>query len=135
MTVRTRILGLILSTFIVGTAACGSGPTAPTTYSTTVSGTVGSFGYSSHLITSPRAGTATVVLTWNSSAVDLDLIVTSSGCGSSTPSSCNYEASSSASVGTREQATFVVAANESFRVWIDSYALGTQSYTVSVTVS
>lgn len=62
------------------------------------------------------------------------MYITPTSCNAADPSFCTYTTYSASGSGTREQVTFGVVANESFKVWIDSYASGTQTYSVSVTV-
>ena len=104
-------------------------------YSQTLVGAVGPAGYSSHALSSPRAGTAIVELAWTSPAVTLILHVLRPARPSSTADRHPRIAFSDTPSGMRQEVSIRVRARESFEVLVDSHASRTQAYAITVTVS
>lgn len=140
MKTQLRIV-LVLLVVLLSSAACG-GPTAPSVpapYTLTLSGTVAGLGTENHSQTVPRGGTAVVVLTWSAPGTDLDLYITGTSCTTnpffSSSASCQMQASSTTGSGVREQVTFTVTANQSFKIWADNFSFSSANYTIQLTVS
>jgi hypothetical protein len=74
----------------------------------------------------------TLTLSWNTSA-DLDLYLTSSSCNAYPPDFCQVLAASDG-LTTTERITRTVAAGDSFKAWVDSFAFSPQSYTLTISV-
>ena len=109
------LLGLAL-VILVG---CGSSPSAPSAFSQQVSGNVAVFGTNEHAFSATRAGTMTIVLRWTT-ATDLDLYLTNSGCQVANPTNCTIIASSTGTTGTQETVTRTVASGDSFKFIVDN---------------
>lgn len=122
------------------TAACGgddgNGLTGPsnTPFTQTVTGTVSTFGWTRHPLTTTRAGQLTVGLTWTNSSADLDLYLAPTSCTDPYASGCTFLARSDAGSGNSEQVQRTVTAGETFNVFVDSFASGPQSYSLLVTI-
>lgn len=121
-------------------AACGgdggNGVTGPsnTPFTQTVTGTVSTFGWTRHPLTTTRAGQLTVRLTWTNGGADLDLYLSPTSCTDPYASGCTFLARSDAGSGNSEQVQRTVTAGESFNVFVDSFASGPQSYSLLVTI-
>lgn len=121
-------------------AACGgdggNGVTGPsnTPLTQTVTGTVSTFGWTRHPLTTTRAGQLTVRLTWTNGGADLDLYLAPTSCTDPYASSCTLLARSDASSGNSEQVQRTVTAGESFNVFVDNFFSGPQSYSLVVTI-
>lgn len=121
-------------------AACGgddgNGLTGPsnTPFTQTVTGTVSTFGWTRHPLTTTRAGQLTVQLTWTTGGADLDLYLSPTSCTDPYASGCTFLARSDAGSGNSEQVQRTVTAGESFNVFVDSFASGPQSYSLIVTI-
>ena len=117
--------------------ACGGsgngGPTSPTPqpFNQTLTGTVSVFGTTFHPISTPRAGSMRLTLSWNS-GVDLDLYLTNPNCELANLASCQLLAAADGFVNP-ETITRTVSANESFRVFVDSNST-TQSANYTLTI-
>jgi len=127
---------------VVVSAACSSSPTAPDPFTDSRSGSVN--GSSGSLIqgasvdlTAPRAGTLTANLAWGSTAVDLDLFLTSNTCADITAlvnSQCTFLARSDASLGTSERVTQAVTSGQALRLWVLNFSTAPQAFTISVDI-
>ena len=121
-------------------AACGgddgNGVTGPsnTPFTQTVTGTVSTFGWTRHPLTTSRAGQLSVRLTWTNSSADLDLYLSPTSCTDPYASGCTFLARSDAGSGTSEQVQRTVTAGEAFNVFVDSFASSPQSYSLLVTI-
>lgn len=120
-------------------AACGgdgNGVTGPsnTPFTQTVTGTVSTFGWTRHPLTTTRAGQLTVRLTWTNGGADLDLYLAPTSCTDPYASNCTFLARSDAGSGTSEQVQRTVASGESFNVFVDSFAASPQQYSLLVTI-
>lgn len=98
-------------------ASCKKSPTGATDpnqeYPVTLTGTVGSQGFTQHSITASRGGTLTLRLTWSGSN-DLGLYLTTAACSSYPPGNqpgCPMLALSTADSGNTETITRTVASD------------------------
>lgn len=131
-----RRLSAVLSLIVAMVGCGGTSPTSPGSPTvSTYAGTVSAYGLASHPHTASGAGTATVSLTWTGGA-DLDLYVTGASCTGYPPDACVVLARSTASSGSREEVSMVVAAGQSLTLWVDNFS--TQAgvaYTLTVSTS
>lgn len=121
---------------VLATACGGSGngsPSSPTPqpFNQTITGTVSVFGTTFHPISTPRAGSMRVTLSW-SSGVDLDLYLTNPTCEPTNLASCQLLAAADGFVNP-ETITRTVSTNESFRVFVDNNST-TQSANYTLTI-
>lgn len=134
-----RSLACIVAFSLLLAPGCGS-PAAPAETPAgpqAFSGTITSLAATSHDVTMPSAGTATVTLTWTA-AVDLDLYLTAATCTAYPKTSalpaCAILASSTSATGVREEVTMSVSKNQALRVWVDNFSAAAASYSVDVTI-
>jgi len=125
---------LLLAAVALVSAGCNNSPTAPSPFNQTVNGSIGSFAYLSHDLTTPRAGVLTITLTWPAGdGRDLDLYVTPQDCQDIYGEQpCTFLEESFASVGTSETITRAVQSGEPFRIWIDSFSFSDHAYTLQI---
>jgi hypothetical protein len=116
--------------------ACNGSPTQPSPYTETINGSIASNAYLSHVFTTPRAGTMTVTLNWTAGADrDLDLYLTSAACADIYGlEPCTLLEESFAVEGTSETISRAVAADEAFRIWVDSFSSSNHSYTLNIAI-
>jgi hypothetical protein len=120
---------------ILATAGCGDGPAGLDDQLQTITGTVSVFGTTEHAISTSRAGTLDVTLTWANPAIDLDLYLTGPQCTGYPPTDCTLLASSDRFTGTSENIQRTVASGEQFKVWVDNWDEALPSnYTLTVRV-
>jgi hypothetical protein len=120
---------------ILATGGCGDGP-AGLDDQQTITGNVIAFGTTEHAITTSRAGTLDVTLTWANPAIDLDLYLTGPQCTGYPPIDCTpLLASSDRFTGTSENIQRSVGSGEQFKVWVDNWDENLPSnYTLTVRV-
>jgi hypothetical protein len=100
----------------------------------TLTGTVGSFEYVSHPLTTSRSGNLTITLTWQGSG-DLDLYLTAGNCPDIyNANACARLAGSDQIVGNSESLTRAVQSGEQFKIWVDNFALVSQAYTLTIDI-
>jgi hypothetical protein len=129
---------LVIGVFVCALAsACGSssptGPSAPPVYEESVVGTAASFGWVQHALTTPRAGNLTVTLTWGSGG-DLDLYLTNQSCNQYPQGNCQILGASDAAFGATETIRRTVSQGETFKVWVDNFALFPIGYTLRLRI-
>jgi hypothetical protein len=127
---------LFVVSVAISLAGCSKSPTAPSTFTQTVPGTVSIFGTNLHPLTIGQNGTLTLTLTWASPAVDLDLYLAPSSCTSLYPkTSCGILTSSEAIGTTSEFVSRVVTSGQTFSVFVDNLSTTTaQAYSIAVKV-
>src|SRR5262245_24063355 len=123
----------LLGLFLIG---CSDTPVQPSPYTETRNGTVAAFGTNRETMSTPRAGTLTVELTWPDSSVDLDLYLAPTTCMNLYPQSgCGVLASSTKAGTTSETLTRNVLAGESFAIFIDNVSASKdQGYSVNFSI-
>jgi hypothetical protein len=126
---------LLACLLVVGASACGS-PAGPSPFTQTINGSIGSFGYQSHDLTAPRAGTLTVLLRWEAgNSRDLDLYLTATSCEDIYGlDPCVFLAESILSEGTSEVVSRVVQSGEALKIWVDSFSTSNHGYSLDVTI-
>lgn len=111
------------------------GPTTHPPYSQTLVGVVGPLGYTGHSVSSPSEGIATVELAWCSEDARLALSILRAPDAASDLQRRVPIAVSDAHSTRRREVSFGVGARELFEVLVDSHAVSTQAYVITVTVS
>ena len=112
----------------------GSSPSAPSTFTQQVAGTVGVFGTNEHAFSASRAGTLTVTLRW-STATDLDLYLTNAACQINNPNACTILAAANGATGTQEVITRTVTKGDAFKLVVDNNSETLSSpYTLDIAI-
>ncbi len=103
---------------------------------TPLTGIVTSLGYRVIPVTMPTSGLYRATLTWSDPAIDLDLYLTTTGCGTSYPPGilCR-RAIADASVGNTEQIAYPVLAGQTYYLWVDNFMFRSSAYLVQHSVS
>jgi hypothetical protein len=143
----------------LGATACGgdTGPSSPTSpsspvspapapppppppasgpFTQTISGAADRFEHAFHDFTAPRAGTATITVSWASGRDDLDLALSAATCridevGCPTIA----EALDTAQVdGTSEQVSTELTEGQAVRIWVSNFRPRLTSYTVRIEI-
>jgi hypothetical protein len=128
---RWIVLLTVLATACGGSGSGGPGSPTPQPFNQTVTGTVSVFGTTFHPISTARAGTMRLTLSW-SSGVDLDLYLTNPTCEIANLASCQLLAAADGFVNP-ETISRTVSTNESFRVFVDNNST-TQSASYTLTI-
>ena len=122
-------------------AACeggGGNTTGPSAspYNQTQTGTVAIFGTTRHAVNVTRGGNLSVRLSWQDSAVDLDLYLAPSTCIDLYPiASCGVLVGSSATSGTAEQIARSVSSGDTYFLFVDNMSTTqAQNYTLNITI-
>lgn len=132
MSMRVLVGGLAVALFSVG---CGGGsPTSPTprSFTQTITGTVSSFGTTSHNVSVGRNGNARWSVTWTGGG-DLDLYLTATGCNGYPPTDCQILAAADG-FANPEVITRTVTSGEQFKLWVDSFEANARNYTITYTI-
>ena len=136
MSLRTLKNLLIVATLALTMASCSSSPTAPSAFTSTLTGTIAIFGTDLRTLSIPQSGTLTLTLTWADSTVDLDLYLAPSTCTNLFSATCGVLVSSVLPVGTTtETVSRAVTSGQTFSVFVDSLSLTkTQAWSVAVKI-
>lgn len=129
-----RLFPLLLTFALV---ACGDDPVGTgDPFEQTFTGTVAAGDWTGHTISAPRGGTLTAVLTWPSSANDLDLLLTTGSCtGDQWPgNSCTVLDTADGVADAQEVVAATVSSGQQYKVWVDSYADVSSTYTIRVRI-
>ena len=143
---------------LVAAAACGSDnsvtPTSPSSqppvtnpppppppptsevYKQTLSGIVGARDETFNLFVAPRSGTASMRLTWNNEANDLDFIMTAGSCPDiyGPNAGCPYLGAADELTGTLRTITAEMTAGQSVKLWVDNFGFSVQAYTIEIEI-
>ncbi len=115
------------ATLIVGGTLAGLSPLV---------GSVSSLGYRVIPVTMPSSGLYRATLTWSDPSIDLDLYLTTTGCGQSYPPGvlCR-RAIADLYTGNMEQISYPVFAGQTYYIWVDNFTLQSSAYLVQHSVS
>jgi hypothetical protein len=110
---------------------------APGPFSQTFTGTIGFDGnqwYRPHEFTAPKDGVASFALSWNSTTVDLDMVVTVPGCSYPFGGQCTVLARAETLRNNPERTTLALVAGQRYAVWVANLGFANQDYRVDVTM-
>jgi hypothetical protein len=110
------------------------GPGSPFTQS--ISGSADRFEHAFHDFTAPRAGTATITVSWASGRDDLDLALSEATCRIDEVNCPTIaEAPDTAQVdGTSEQLSAELTEGQTVRIWVSNFRPRVTSYTVRIEI-
>ena len=138
---KQRYVCTLVLIMTLAASACGGGstPTAPPTpqpFNLTAGGSLGPSEYTIVPFTAPRAGTATIQVSWSGNG-NIDLYLTDQNCNAfPVNDACPIKSMSQTASANPEQITRTVTAGEQFKVWAANRPIfDSQSNMLSYTVT